>query len=153
MPTRYSHTNIVAEDPERLATFYTDVLDCPRAAERHLAGEWLARGMGLPGVELHVIQVALPGLGEGGPTIEIFRMSELRPGTRSVQDRAGLMHMAFAVDDIRQSRDRLLAAGGEMLGEIAAAEVEGLGPVEFMYARDPEGNIVELQEFKAAPAP
>jgi glyoxylase I family protein len=149
MTTRYTHTNIVARDPERLAQFYSDVLDCQRSAERQLTEEWLGRGMGLPGTTLKVIHVRLPGTGEGeaGPTIEIFRMPDLKDGERSVQDRPGLMHMAFEVDDIDERLARLLAAGGETLGEIVSATVEGVGDVRFVYARDPEGNIVELQEL------
>ena len=57
------------------------------------------------------------------------------------------MHMAFEVNDIDERLARLLAAGGETLGEIVSATVEGVGDVRFVYARDPEGNIVELQEL------
>jgi glyoxylase I family protein len=151
VPTRYTHTNIVARDPERLAQFYSDVLDCRRSAERELSEEWLGRGMGLPGTSLKVIHVRLPGTGDGevGPTIEIFRMPDLKDGERSVQDRPGLMHMAFEVDDIDERLARLLEAGGETLGEIVSATVEGVGDVRFVYARDPEGNIIELQELRA----
>ena len=154
MAVRYSHTNIVARDPEHLAAFYTEVFECRRAAERRLAGEWLARGMGLPGARLHVIHVALPGLGADGPTIEIFRMDDIGSSEPAAPTRPGLMHMAFAVDDIHATLERLLGAGGETLGEIAEADVEEVGRVDFVYARDPEGNIVELQEFKPPrPAP
>jgi glyoxylase I family protein len=84
MATRYTHTNIVARDPERLAQFYIDVLDCRRSAERELTEEWLGRGMGLPGTTLKVIHVRLPGTGEGevGPTIEIFRAAGPTAGGR-----------------------------------------------------------------------
>jgi catechol 2,3-dioxygenase-like lactoylglutathione lyase family enzyme len=147
MPTRYSHTNIVAQDPERLATFYSEVLDCPRAVERHLSQPWLGQGMGLPGARLHVIHVSLPGCGDGGATLEIFKIEGLEDEPRTGPRRPGLMHTAFAVDDIRETLSRLLAAGGETLGEIAEADLEGVGHVAFVYARDPEGNIVELQEY------
>jgi predicted enzyme related to lactoylglutathione lyase len=147
MPTRYSHTNIVALDPERLATFYSDVLGCPRTAERHLSDPWLGRGMGLPGARLHVIHVSLPGCGDNGPTLEIFSIDGLADAPRPGPLRPGLMHTAFAVDDIRETLSRVLAAGGKALGEIAEAEVDGVGQVAFLYAWDPEGNIVELQEY------
>jgi catechol 2,3-dioxygenase-like lactoylglutathione lyase family enzyme len=147
MPTRYSHTNIVARDPEGLAAFYSEVLQCRRVAERHIGGPWLGRAMGLPGAALHVIHVLLPGCGEDGPTLEIFGMEGLPDAPRMVPRSPGLMHTAFAVDDIRGTLARLLSAGGETLGEIAAADVDGVGHVEFVYTRDPEGNIVELQEL------
>jgi glyoxylase I family protein len=149
MPTRYSHTNIVARDPERLAMFYSAVLDCPRVAERRLQGPWLSRAMGLPDARLHVFHVRLPGCGDGDmPTIEIFGMDGLADTPLSVPSRPGLMHTAFVVDDVHASLDRLLAAGGTRLGEIDGTTVEGVGSVLFVYARDPEGNIVELQQFE-----
>ena len=148
MPTRYSHTNIVARDPERLARFYSEVLDCPRVAERRLQGPWLARAMGLPDARLHVFHVRLPGCGDGDmPTIEIFGMDGVADTPPSVLSRPGLMHTAFVVDEVHASLDRLLAAGGSKLGEIDGTTVEAVGSVLFVYARDPEGNIVELQQF------
>jgi catechol 2,3-dioxygenase-like lactoylglutathione lyase family enzyme len=74
-------------------------------------------------------------------------MPDLRPTEPPAQDRPGLMHTAFVVDNIRQTLDRLLAEGGSLLGEIVETEVEGDGRVAFVYARDPEGNIVELQQI------
>jgi glyoxylase I family protein len=148
MPTRYSHTNIVARDPERLAKFYGTVLDCPQVAERRIEGAWLSRGMGLPDARLHVFHVRLPGCGDGDmPTIEIFGMDGLPDTPLSTPRRPGLMHTAWAVDDVHASLDRLVAAGGETLGEIDGTTIEGVGSVLFVYARDPEGNIVELQQF------
>jgi catechol 2,3-dioxygenase-like lactoylglutathione lyase family enzyme len=148
MPTSYSHTNIVARDPDRLARFYTEVFDCPRVAERNWTGDWLGRGMGRPGTALQVIHVRLPVASGTGPTIEIFRMPDLQPGERPTQDRPGLMHIAFFVDDIRYTLEQLLARGGAALGEISSVDIPGGDSVEFVYARDPEGNIVELQEIK-----
>jgi len=59
-----------------------------------------------------------------------------------------LMHLAFFVDDIRHTLENLVSAGGESLGEIASVQIPDGDRVEFVYARDPEGNIVELQEVK-----
>jgi predicted enzyme related to lactoylglutathione lyase len=146
--TRYSHTNIVARDPERLADFYETVFECERDVERYLSGDWLARGMGLPGAKLHVIHLRLPGQGAGGPTLELFGVADAQLDGPSPPNRTGLMHMAFAVADIRATLARLLESGGEPLGDISEADLEGVGRVEFMYGRDPEGNIVELQEYK-----
>jgi catechol 2,3-dioxygenase-like lactoylglutathione lyase family enzyme len=144
---RFSHANIVARDPDALARFYTDVFECRRVIRRQWDNDWIGRGMGLPGARLDVIHVALPGLDDAGATIEIFRMQELREAERPVQDRPGLMHLAFTVDDIESSVRRVVEAGGETLGEVVHADVAGTGAVAFVYARDPEGNIVELQQF------
>jgi hypothetical protein len=41
----------------------------------------------------------------------------------------------------------VIAAGGGVVGEIATAEVKGVGLLRVVYARNPEGNIVELQKW------
>jgi glyoxylase I family protein len=148
MATRYSHTNIVARDPEGLSAFYVDVFECVRSGPtRDLEGAWLERGMGLPGARVHGFHLTLPGHGASGPTLEIYSLDDVQPGPVEVA-RLGLMHLAFAVDDIHGTLDRMLAAGGEKLGEIAEAVIPGVGRADFVYARDPEGNIVELQAWK-----
>lgn len=56
----------------------------------------------------------------------------------------GLRHVCFDVTDVRGEYERLKAAGVEFMSEpqyMAGAEVITV------YARDPEGNIVELQEL------
>jgi predicted enzyme related to lactoylglutathione lyase len=149
MPTRYTHTNIIALDPVRLGAFYAEAFDCTVLAEREHSGEWLDRGTGLEGVEIHVVHLRLPGHGESGPTIEIFGVGDtVDPGVEGRQTRRGLMHMAFAFDDIHAALKRFLRAGGKKVGEITDADVEGVGRVSFMYGRDPEGNIVELQQYR-----
>ena len=45
------------------------------------------------------------------------------------------------------SVERILAAGGSALGEVTVATIEGVGSARFVYTRDPEGNICELQAW------
>ena len=40
--------------------------------------------------------------------------------------------------------DQVLAHGGHRLGTIAETSVAGVGDLQVVYARDPEGNIIEL---------
>src|SRR5215210_4299003 len=104
MAARYNHTNLVARDPERLATFYTEVFGCARSGpDRDLAGEWLERGTGHPGARIHGVHLLLPGHGENGPTLELFTLDELEPPVRSAVNRPGLMHIAFSVDDLEET--------------------------------------------------
>ena len=148
MPTRFSHTAIVANDPDRLADFYVEVFGAvPSGPRRDLAGDGLERGMGLPGAHVQGVHLRLPGHGDNGPVLEIFRLDETVAGSEAV-NRRGLMHVAFSVDDIRATLDRLIAAGGSSLGEIAEVTVDGVGTAEFVYTRDPEGTIVELQGWR-----
>jgi catechol 2,3-dioxygenase-like lactoylglutathione lyase family enzyme len=149
MPTTFSHANIVTKDPEGLARFYVDVFDCEQSGpERHLVGEWLGRGMGLAGAEVHGLHLRLPGSNSDASTLELFSVPDVEDPTLPVHTRPGLMHLAFRVDDIHATLDKLLAAGGAKLGEITEAPIAGVGTALFIYTRDPEGNIVELQQWQ-----
>jgi len=60
----------------------------------------------------------------------------------------GLGHLAFRVDDVQDVLERLIVNGGNQLGDLVQAEIYGAGTIEFIYARDPDGNIIELQKWK-----
>lgn len=143
---RYVHTNLIANDWKRLATFYERVLGCvPVLPERDLSGEWLEAATGVPQARIRGIHLRLPGYGDEGPTLEIFQYDRQLDQSRPAANRPGFAHIAFAVDDVAAARDAVLAAGGGAVGDLVSVEIPGAGQITFVYATDPEGNIVELQ--------
>lgn len=149
MRATYKHTNIVARDWRGLARFYEDVFGCvPVPPERHHSGAWLEKGTGVPGAEINGVHLGLPGWGDAGPTLEIFGYSNGKPRPEPSANREGLSHIAFEVEDVAQALAEVLRHGGGALGEVTSHEVEGVGSLTFVYAIDPEGNIVELQHWE-----
>jgi len=145
---RYRHTNIISRDWMRLSAFYERVFGCQRLPpERDLQGEWLDRGTGIVGARLRGVHLRLPGFGAEGPTLEIFEYDEILARETPVPNRAGFGHIAFAVEDVGQAVEAVIAAGGAPLGEIVQQDIPGAGRLCFSYVRDPEGNIVELQAW------
>ncbi|MEJ2622053.1 MAG: VOC family protein, partial [Candidatus Thiodiazotropha sp.] len=57
----------------------------------------------------------------------------------------GFTHIAFEVDDVDQTLKLAMKHGGEMLGRVTEKQVDGVGQLKFVYFRDPEGNIIEIQ--------
>ncbi len=148
MAVRYAHTNIVAQDWDALARFYETVLGCARLEpERDQAGRWLERGTGVSGAALRGVHLRLPGHGENGPTLEIFSYTEMLGKPAPHANRQGYGHLAFAVEDVHETLTDVLAHGGTALGEVVTTAVPGAGNVTFVYAADPEGNILELQRW------
>jgi predicted enzyme related to lactoylglutathione lyase len=144
--SRFIHTNIIALDWKRLAAFYEDVFGCtPVPPERALSGKWLEGATGVPGAQIHGIHLRLPGYGEDGPTLEIFQYNQVEKRGITAINRPGFAHIAFTVDDVESSRDAVVAAGGGVLGELVSTDIPGAGTISFVYATDPEGNIIELQ--------
>jgi len=144
--SQYIHTNTISRDWKRLAAFYEKVFGCiPVPQERALSGKWLEAATGVPGAEIHGVHLRLPGYGEDGPTLEIFQYTQLAECGNSAINRPGFAHIAFMVDDVASARDAVVAAGGSLHGELVSREIPGAGTIIFVYATDPEGNLIELQ--------
>jgi lactoylglutathione lyase len=146
--TRFVHTNLVAHDWKKLSRFYIKVFGCTRKPpERDLEGAWLDEATSLSGAHIRGIHLGLPGYGAGGPTLEIFQYSREDKGRMPAINRPGFGHIAFAVRDVGRALQKLERHGGGRLGRRVSTEIEGAGRIDFIYARDPEGNIIELQRW------
>lgn len=150
MPVRFGQVNLVARNWRRLAGFYQEVFGCvPIPPERDLGAEALESGTGITGARLKGIHLRLPGFGPDGPTLEIFTYGlndVLAPG---MPNRTGFGHIAFQVSDIVAAKQRVLAAGGVEHGAVVTTRA-GNREVSWIYMRDPEGNLIEMQRWAVA---
>lgn len=149
MKAKYKHTNIVARDWQNLARFYEKVFGCVRVPpERHLSGDWLEKGTGVSRARLSGVHLRLPGFDKNGPTLEIFQYDQsiCKPETKANCE--GFGHIAFEVDDVGKALREVLDHGGKQLGKVVSQEFPGVGLLTFIYVADPEGNIIELQNWK-----
>jgi catechol 2,3-dioxygenase-like lactoylglutathione lyase family enzyme len=148
MNITFAHVNLVAEDWERLSRFYQDVFGCvPAPPRRDQSGPWLDAGTGLRGARLRGEHLRLPSPGQDGPTLEIYSYDQALPRPDPAPNRVGLGHLAFQVDDVPAMLARVAAHGGRAVGSVVALPVPGKGTVTFVYAADPEGNLLELQAW------
>ncbi|MEQ9592132.1 MAG: VOC family protein [Cyclobacteriaceae bacterium] len=146
---RFAHTNIVSTDWKKLADFYVQTFNCKIVPPiRKQSGEWLEKGTGLKGAELEGAHLLLPGYGEGGPTLEIYQYEEVEHQDQVMPNKRGFGHIAFEVENVESLLTSLLGNGGSVLGEITKRVVEGVGEITFVYTRDPEGNLIELQSWE-----
>ena len=150
---RYVHTNIIARDAAKLIAFYKETLGCKSIGQtRDLRGPWLDKLTGLPQAHITGEHLLLPGYNADHPTLEIFSYDSLRDTLPPEVNRPGLAHLAFKVDDVEKTLAVILAAGGEQVGEVVTAAYPNNMEAVFVYARDPEGNIIELQSWRQADA-
>jgi glyoxylase I family protein len=146
--TRYVHTNIIARDANAISAFYKAVLGCQNIGEtRDLRGEWLDRLTGLKGAHITGEHLLLPGYESGHPTLEIFQYDAEAEDIPREINRPGFAHLAFAVDDVKAALARVLRAGGGAVGEAVVTAYPDGRELTVIYARDPEGNILELQSL------
>jgi catechol 2,3-dioxygenase-like lactoylglutathione lyase family enzyme len=152
---RIDHVNLVVADLDATAAFYRDVLGFRLTKDVTISGAWIDHVVGLSGVRARVIYLDLPE----GPRIELIHYESPPgedPGLRGKANTRGFRHMAFTVDDIDALSARLRNAGVELLSEVQAVPASqvtfGAGDVRkrLVYFRDPEGNLLELCEYKPA---
>ncbi len=115
-PLRLQNVFLAARDPARLHDFYAGALGC--ALKFRDGDRWIQYGLGNANLAL-----ACPE--EAGPTT------------------AGWVPV-LEVDGFEDARERIVAAGGEVLG---LRDMGGHGAV--LSLRDPEGNLVQL--FRRTP--
>jgi predicted enzyme related to lactoylglutathione lyase len=149
MATTYAHTNLIAKDWKRLAAFYREVFGCePVPPERALSGQWLEKASGIEGAKISGMHLRLPGFGDFGPTLEIFEYAAMPEKPAVSPNTPGFSHIAFHVDDVAATAKAVLGRGGAAVGERVERNVPGVGLLTFQYLTDPEGNIVEVQNWR-----
>lgn len=137
------HVAVSTPDADRMLHYYRDLL----GFEVVFDTSWE------PGTELADRITDLDGsaarqlmVRAGNFYLEIFEYSSppprARDGRRPVNDH-GITHFALDVLDIDAEYERLTAAGMDF--HSPPVDVPG-GGVRMCYSRDPDGNVVELQE-------
>ena len=149
MKIKFSHINIISKNWKELADFYIRVFDCqPIPPERNLSGRWVDELTDISDVKINGIHLRLPGYENAGPTLEIFEYNKNISFTGKKINLEGFGHIAFAVDDVEQKLDLLLDNGGAVVGKLINTEIDGVGMITVVYAKDPEGNIIEIQKWE-----
>lgn len=145
---KYVHTNIISSNWKQLAQFYIQVFQCKIIPPvRSQEGRWLEKGTGVIGAKLEGVHLKLPGYGENGPTLEIYQYAEMVKNVPIAPNQIGLGHLAFEVENVEETLSDILLYGGKVNGSISKHQIDGVGTITFVYARDPEGNLVELQHW------
>jgi predicted enzyme related to lactoylglutathione lyase len=142
---KYVHTNL---DWKRLAAFYIKVFQCKiKPPERNLKGAWLDNLTSLRNAHIRGIHLYLPGFGKAGPTLEVFEYSKKKGKQIPSINKPGFAHIAFSVWNVKQMLSKVEHNGGSRVGNIVSTTIDGVGSINVVYARDPEGNIIELQKW------
>ncbi len=146
---KFAHVNIITDDWKKIANFYIDVFDCkPLYPERDLSGDWLDKATAISGAHFTGIHLALPGYNDNLPTLEIFQYDKNEENLTAVTNRKGFGHIAFKVDNVSEILEKLLLHGGSQVGDLVQTEVKDAGFLTFVYARDIDGNIIEIQHWE-----
>ena len=142
------HTAISTGDLERALAFYRDLLGFSMVGNFAwpVGTETADRITGLQASSARVVM-----LRAGNAFIELFQYASPPPRPndpgRPVCDH-GITHLCLDVTDLDTEYARLRAAG--MTFHCPPQDLEG---VRTTYGRDPDGNVIELQEIRSAASP
>jgi catechol 2,3-dioxygenase-like lactoylglutathione lyase family enzyme len=142
MIQRLHHTGFVVEELERAVEFYRDVVGLEVQARYERTGPGISKLIGYDGAHL---RIALVGAG-GDHNLELIQYVSPPPAQRPTEERSvlGASHLAFLVDDIQETFQRLVENGARKMNP----------PVELApgrtacYLQDPDGNWIELLELR-----
>lgn len=146
------HVNLVVRDLPRMTGFYRDALGFQVTKQVTISGGWIDATVGLTGVLADVVYLDLPS----GPRIELIAYHAPQGSECSNKNEPnafGFRHIAFRVSGINELAERLRQIGVCFQSEVNSVpenQVTYSGGVkkQLVYFRDPEGNILELCEYK-----
>jgi catechol 2,3-dioxygenase-like lactoylglutathione lyase family enzyme len=154
MLEQIDHVNIVVDDLEKMVDFYHRLLGFAVTKRVTISGPWVDATVGLHDAVGDVVYLELPT----GPRVELIRYARPKGLVPEGIDRSntrGLRHLAFRVSDIDAAVRKLLAADVRPLSAVQSvpdSQVTYSGGVRkrLLYFRDPEGNLLELCEYRSA---
>jgi catechol 2,3-dioxygenase-like lactoylglutathione lyase family enzyme len=147
------HINLVVRDLPKMIRFYESLLGLKLTRQVTISGEWIERVVGLKDVVAEVVYLDF----SSGPRIELIcyqHPSRERPKGAGAANAQGIGHIAFRVEDVDAIVRRLTEAGVSFLSEVqnvpdAQVKYSGGARKRLVYFRDPEGNLLELCEYKS----
>jgi catechol 2,3-dioxygenase-like lactoylglutathione lyase family enzyme len=142
MITRIDHLNIVVSDLDRAIAFFR-LLGFDEGLGAELDPAFLQRLTGIAGAQGRFVTLRHPG---SNVTIELLQFAADAGADPQLgrADRIGLRHLAFAVDDIEATVEKLHAAGVAFLSPIQTWEQTGK---RLVYLHGPDGILLELAEY------
>ncbi|HEY4131715.1 MAG TPA: VOC family protein [Gemmatimonadaceae bacterium] len=139
---RLDHISVVVDDLAAAIEFFT-VLGMTIEGQAPIEGAWVDRINGLEGIQVDIVMMRTPD-GQGRLELTKFRsppLVDLEPAI-APPNALGLRSVMFTVDSVDDTVARLLASGGQLVGEIVQYE----GKYRLCYMRGPAGIIVSLAE-------
>lgn len=138
---KFNHIGISVVDLERSLDFYCRLLGMDLVTLTSFSGTDYADLLGLPGAQGQVALLKTDAL-----QIELFQFFNPEPKTRDhrqlVSDH-GISHFCFQVQDLERCYTHLAAASVNFHNP----PIEFSGGRKAVYARDPDGNVIELCEL------
>jgi catechol 2,3-dioxygenase-like lactoylglutathione lyase family enzyme len=139
-----SHTGLTVSNFESAVRWYHEKFGFLLVSEDRLGKAETAKLFPLYGVKDAVVRLGFLRA-PGGSVVEIFQFEPASEGGRAVWNAPGFTHIALNVSALPRVTAKLAAEGVEF-----ATTIQRTGKVEWVFLLDPDGNLIELIDLKAA---
>ncbi|WP_104087147.1 VOC family protein [Arthrobacter sp. GMC3] len=139
---RFDHVGITVADLPAVTEFFVGLGLEVQGGPSFVEGEFLDTVIGIPDSRTEIVMLRPP---DGGTCLELssFLRPRHQPGLpAAMATELGLRNVAFEVDDLQGTVNRLAADGYGLVGGIGEYEQSW----RMAYVRGPEGIIVSLAE-------
>lgn len=134
--TRLDHFSFTVGDPERSAAFYSQ-FGFQRHKSYSAAGPDVDIGTATEKADMEILWLKHP---VGGPMLELIRYLNYPADRSAPNSSVGAAHVCLTTSDVAAAYEELRSTGAEFL---SAPHQDAFG-VQWVYLRDPDGNVVEL---------
>ena len=135
------HVGIYVKHIQEMARFYTEVFSLRTAVHQHEGGDYIAALFNEKGAQLEVYKLAF-GDGSLLELIECRNLPECAVEKEKLYA-AGQAHIAVTVESAETIYEELAKRGCQML---SGPCISPDGKARVFFAKDPEGNYLELVE-------
>jgi len=143
----FRHIGIIVKDLNKMIDFYTTVLgfNVKRAIE--IQSEDFRKGIAIPNAKAKGAHLTHPNLSMEIEFFEFYENQNINPAP-DIPNMPGLRHIAFIVEDLEGCYNALKNNNIEFFSEpITIKEPADVAGFQFIYFKDPEGNIIELNKL------
>ena len=145
---RFRHIAVVVRDLENMVRFYTQNLGFEVKRHFNIKSEDFRKGVAIADAEAKGAHLVVPN---SSVEIELFQFETPAPNllnTPLQSNQLGYRHMALVVGNLEETYLELKKSGIEFLSKpITVKEPKEVAGFQFVYFRDPEGNIIELNQL------
>ncbi len=144
---KFRHIAIIVRDLQKMIEFYTHTLGFNIKRTFEIESDDFGKGVNIPDAKAKGTHLIHPN---SNIEIELFEFinNSTPNNTPSIANAPGYRHIAFIVDDLEQSYKILEEKGMEFFSEpITVKEPKEVAGFKFVYFKDPEGNIIELNKL------
>jgi catechol 2,3-dioxygenase-like lactoylglutathione lyase family enzyme len=141
------HLNLIVRDLDEMLDFYRNVLGFEVMVESEIADEAFCQGSGLPDASVKMASLQLPG---SDFRVKMFQ-SDYKSRKTTEEDSIfgnGYRQIGFLVKNLEQAYIQLMNQGVPFVSPpVSVTEPGHFTGSRLCYLRDPEGNLIELNEW------